>query len=150
MKVANVLKNPLIANTIVLIARTLDRYGLMPRYLLEASPFHTGMFFSNNASIGLPPVNHHIYNFGTTSLFVVIGSIERTVGLNEAGQPVRKRFLPAGVTADERVCAGMMYSKFLHLFQHLLNNPQELEQPPENVFFDEGHVISVPKPKIVA
>ncbi len=150
LKVANVLKNPIIANTIVLIARGLDRYGLMPRFLLDASPFHTGMFFSNNASIGLPPVNHHIYNFGTTSLFVVIGSIERTVGLDGDGQPVRKRFLPAGVTADERICAGMIYSKFLHLFQHLLNNPKELEQPPEKVFFDEGHVISLPKPKPVA
>ncbi len=150
LKVANVLKNPLIANTIVLIARGLDRYGLMPRFLVDASPFHTGMFFSNNTSISLPPVNHHIYNFGTTSLFVVIGSVERTVALDGDGQPVRKRYLPAGVTADERICAGMIYSRFLHLFRHLLNNPQELERPPEKVFFDEGHVISLPKPKPVA
>lgn len=147
MKVANLLKRPLFANTLVMAARILDRYGLLPRYLLDASPFHTGLFFSNNASIGLPHVFHHIYNFGTTSLFVVIGNVERTVELDANGQPVRKRILPAGVTADERVCAGMVYSKFLRLYQHLLNNPHELEQPPEEVFFDEGHVISLPPVK---
>lgn len=149
MKVATMLKNPFIANAIAAIARLLDRYGILPQYLLNASPFHTGLFFSNNASIGLPPVLHHIYNFGTTSLFVVIGNVERTVELDSAGAPVRRRVLPAGVTADERVCAGMVYSKFLRLFQHLLNNPQELELPPERVYYDEGHVISLPPPKKV-
>ena len=147
MKVANLLKRPLIANTIVGLGRFLDRYGLLPKYLLDASPFHTGLFFSNNASIGLPHVFHHIYNFGSTSLFVVIGNVERTVELDANGQPVRKRILPAGVTADERVCAGMVYSKFLRLYQHLINNPQELEKPPEQVYYDEGHVISLPPVK---
>lgn len=147
MKVANLLKRPLIANILVGLARVLDRYGLLPKYLLDASPFHTGLFFSNNASIGLPHVFHHIYNFGTTSLFVVIGNVERTVDLDVDGNPVRKRILPAGVTADERVCAGMVYSKFLRLYQHLLNNPQELEKKPEQVYHDEGHVISLPPVK---
>ncbi|HPY94022.1 MAG TPA: 2-oxo acid dehydrogenase subunit E2 [Clostridia bacterium] len=147
LKVAGLLKKPLIANTIVFLGRLLDRYGLLPRYLLDASPFHTGLFFSNNASIGLPPVYHHIYNFGTTSLFVVIGNVERVVELDAGGTPVRKRIMPAGVTADERVCAGMVYSKFLRQFQHFLHNPQELEAPPEQVYFDEGHVISLPPVK---
>ncbi len=147
LKVAGLLKKPLIANTIVFLGRLLDRYGLLPRYLLDASPFHTGLFFSNNASIGLPPVYHHIYNFGTTSLFVVIGNVERAVELDASGTPVRKRIMPAGVTADERVCAGMVYSKFLRQFQHFLHNPQELEAPPEQVYFDEGHVISLPPVK---
>jgi len=147
MKVANLLKRPLVANTLVGFARVLDRYGLLPKYLLDASPFHTGLFFSNNASIGLPHVFHHIYNFGSTSLFVVIGNVERTVDLDVNGQPVRKRILPAEVTADERVCAGIVYSKFLRLYQHLINNPQELEKPPEQVYYDEGHVISLPPVK---
>ena len=147
LKVATLLKNPIIANIIVMLARILDRYGLLPKYLLGASPFHTGLFFGNNASIGLPPVLHHIYNFGSTSLFVVIGNIERTVELDSSGQPVRRRILPVGVTADERVCAGMVYSKFLQMFQHLINNPQELEAKPDEVCFDEGHVISLPPVK---
>ena len=60
---------------------------------------------------------------------------------------MRRRILPVGVTADERVCAGMVYSKFLQMFQHLINNPQELEAKPDEVYFDEGHVISLPPVK---
>ena len=147
LKIAKLLVKPFFATPITLLARAMDRYGVMPRYLLDASPFHTGLFFGNNASIGLPPVNHHIYNFGTTSLFVVIGSIERTVEIDESGKAVRKRILPAGVTADERICAGMIYSRLIKLYQYYLDNPHELEIPPEQVFYDEGHVIGLQPPK---
>ncbi len=147
LKVARLLKNPLIANTIVFIGRLLDRYGLLPKYLIDASPFHTGLFFSNNASVGLPPVHHHIYNFGTTSQFVVIGNIEREVGLDNEGKPVRRRVLPMGVVADERICAGIVYSRFLQNFQRFLANPTILESPPETILHDQGHVISLPPAK---
>lgn len=143
LKVAKLLSKPIFAMPVAMMARVLDRYGLLPKYLLDASPFHTGMFFGNNASIGLPPVNHHIYNFGTTSMFVVIGTIERSVEIDENGKAVRKRILPAGVTVDERVCAGMIYSRFLKLYQHYLDNPLELETKPEQVFYDERHVIGL-------
>ncbi len=147
MKVATILKNPLIANAVVLLGKLLDRYGLLPKYLIDASPFHTGLFFSNNASVGLPPVMHHIYNFGTTSQFVVIGNIEREVGLDNDGQPVRRRILPMSVVADERICAGIVYSRFLQSFQRYLANPTTLESPPETVFHDEDHVITLPPAK---
>lgn len=147
LKVATILKNPLIANAVVLLGKLLDRYGLLPKYLIDASPFHTGLFFSNNASVGLPPVMHHIYNFGTTSQFVVIGNIEREVGLDNDGQPVRRRILPMSVVADERICAGIVYSRFLQSFQRYLANPTMLESPPETVFHDEDHVITLPPAK---
>ena len=147
MKVATLLKNPLIANTVIMLGKILDRYGLLPKYLIDASPFHTGLFFSNNASVGLPPVMHHIYNFGTTSQFLVIGNIEREMSLDNEGRPVRRRSLPMSVVADERICAGIVYSRFLKNFQHYLANPVLLESPPDEVFFDEGHVISLPPAK---
>ena len=147
LKIATILQKPVFAVPVVLLARFLDRYGLMPRFLVEASPFHTGLFFSNNASVGLPPVYHHIYNFGTTSLFVVIGNIERELGLDGDGKVVRKRMLPVGVTADERVCAGIIYSRFLQYFQRCLADPGMLEEPPEKVLFDEGHSYHLPPAK---
>ncbi|MDD4081552.1 MAG: 2-oxo acid dehydrogenase subunit E2, partial [Eubacteriales bacterium] len=147
LKIATILQKPIFAVPVVLLARFLDRYGLMPKFLVEASPFHTGLFFSNNASVGLPPVFHHIYNFGTTSLFVIIGNIERELGLDADGKVVRKRMLPMGVTADERVCAGITYSRFLDYFQRCLADPHVLEQPPEQVLFDEGHSYRLPPAK---
>ena len=77
MKVAKLLLNPILANIVVALARFTDRYGILPKYILDASPFHTTMFFTQMASIGMPAVNHHIYNFGTTSLFVSMGRRRR-------------------------------------------------------------------------
>ena len=105
------------------------------------------MFITNMASIGMPAVHHHIYNFGTTSLFFSIGSVQRTVSIGPDGQPVRKRLLPIGITADERICAGATYAKLVGRMVELLNHPELLETPPEKVSFDEGIEYSLPKPK---
>src|SRR5699024_7383224 len=61
-----VLAVPCVPTLVVGLVRLLDRYGLCPGALLDELPFHTGMFITNNASIGLHHVNHHIYNFGST------------------------------------------------------------------------------------
>ncbi len=147
MKLAKLLLNPVLANTVVAAARFLDRYGIMPKYILDASPFHTSMFFTQMASIGMPAVNHHIYNFGTTSLFVSMGSVIRESTVGPDGKMVRKRYLPVGITADERICAGAMYARLVDRFMHYLANPSLLETPPETVRFEEGNEYSLPKPK---
>ena len=133
---------------IVALVRLLDRYGLCPGALLDELPFHTSMYITNNASIGLHHVNHHIYNFGSTSLFFGMGTLER-VAVVEKGVTRMKRFLPIGITADERVCSGAHYAQFFGMMNHLLNHPEELETPPESVRFDpkcEYHVAKVNEP----
>lgn len=147
MKVAKLLLNPVLANTVVAVARFLDRYGIMPKYILDASPFHTSLFITNMASIGMPSVNHHIYNFGTTTLFGSIGAVERTVQMGPDGKPVRKRMLPIGITADERVCAGAMYARMVDRIMKYMNDPALLESPPDYVRFEEGHSYSLPETK---
>lgn len=146
-KLAKLLTKPILANTVIIIARFLDRYGLLPRALIDAIPFHTSMFITNLASIGLPAVHHHIYNFGTCSQFISIGSVERTVALDAQGNAVRKRLLPMGVVTDERICEGATYARMLSIMSKLLNNPEQLEVPPTQVFYDEGHEYHLPKPE---
>lgn len=148
MKMAELLRMPLLANTVVGAARLMDRFGILPKYVLEASPFHTGLFITNMASIGMPAVNHHIYNFGTTSLFVSIGNNERSVEIDRDGATRRVRRMPLGVVADERICAGMIYSKMLGIMMNYLRNPELLENPPDEVKFDEGHGFALPAIKI--
>ena len=147
MKVAKLLLNPILANTVVALARFLDRYGIMPKYILDASPFHTSMFFTQMASIGMPAVNHHIYNFGTTSLFVSMGSVIRETTTGPDGKTIRKRYLPVGITAGERICAGALYARLADRVMYYLNHPSLLETPPETVRFEEGNEYSLPKPK---
>ena len=137
---------PGLPTAIVQLVRLLDRYGICPGALLDELPFHTSMYITNNASIGLHHVNHHIYNFGSTSLFFGMGTLER-VAVVEKGETRMKRFLPIGITADERVCSGAHYSKFFALMSYLLNHPEELETPPESVRFENKCEYHVPKVK---
>ena len=135
---------PGLPTAIVGLVRLLDRYGLCPGALLDELPFHTSMYITNNASIGLHHVNHHIYNFGSTSLFFGMGTQER-IAVVEKGQTRMKRFLPIGITADERVCSGAHYAEFFLMMKHLMDHPEELETPPESVRFDPKCEYHVPK-----
>lgn len=135
---------PGLPTAIVGLVRLLDRYGLCPGALLDELPFHTSMYITNNASIGLHHVNHHIYNFGSTSLFFGMGTLER-IAVVEKGVTRMKRFLPIGITADERVCSGAHYSQFFGTMNYLLNHPEELEVPPESIRFDPKCEYHVPK-----
>ena len=141
-----VLKIPGLATCLVAIVRLLDRYGLCPGALLDELPFHTSLYMTNNSSIGLHHVNHHIYNFGSTSLFVAMGSLER-IAVVEDGKTRMKRFLPIGITADERVCSGAHYSGFFGSICHYFAHPEELEVPPKSVRYDPKCEYHVPKQK---
>lgn len=138
---------PGLPTAIVGLVKLLDRYGLCPGMLLDELPFHTSMYITNNASIGLHHVNHHIYNFGSTSLFFGMGTVERTTVIDPKAGPRMKRWLPIGITADERVCSGAHYSAFFSSMNNYLNHPELLEVPPESVRFDPKCEYHVPKVK---
>ncbi len=136
-KVASILMRvPGLPTTVVFLARILDRYGLMPRFLVNASPFHTGLFLTNMASLGLPHVNHHVYNFGNTSIFLAIGRTERVPTPGPNGTTIYKRMMPLGVVTDERVTSGAEFGRAFSLWRDLLADPSLLETPPETVKFD--------------
>lgn len=139
-----VLAIPGLATLIVAVVKLLDRYGIAPKVLIRELPFYSGMFITNNGSIGLHHPFHHIYNFGDVSLFIGMGSIlkEATV---EDGKARMKRWLPLGMTADERVCSGAHYAAFFFDVLRLLDNPEELETPPDKVRFEQGVEYHVPK-----
>ena len=142
------LKVPLLPNLVVHVANFLDHHDLFPKALMDALPFHTSLFITHMGSIGMPAVNHHIYNFGTTSLFLSLGSVERQTVIGSDGKAARKRYLPIGITADERICAGAMYARMVNRMMHYLNNPELLEAPPETVRFEEGNAYGLAATKV--
>lgn len=141
---SGVLMIPGLPTFLVALVKLLDRYGLMPGAFLDSLPFHTSLFITNNASIGLHHVNHHIYNFGSTSLFFGMGTVEKKAVV-EKGQTRMKRFLPIGITADERVSSGAHFARFFTTINRCLNDPSILETPPESVKFDPRTEYHVPK-----
>ena len=115
------------------LAYHLDKHGLLPRKIIDLSPFHTSMFITNMASIGLPSVYHHIYNFGTTSVFVGMGRIERQAEPAPGGAVRFRRVIPLGVVIDERIACGAEYGRAFSYLRELLANPAMLLTPPEQV-----------------
>ena len=143
-----VLAIPGLATVIVGVVRLLDRYGIAPTVLLRDLPFYSGLFITNNASIGLHHVWHHIYNFGNVSLFMGIGTVLKEAFTDAEGKTRMRRWLPIGIVADERVCSGAHYAAFFADVMHSLAHPEELEVPPESVKYDprvEYHVEKIRK-----
>ena len=137
---------PGLATVLVGLVRFLDRYGLAPGVLMEELPFYVGMYITNTASIGLHDVNHHLYNWGNVGLFLGMGVTEKVAEV-ENGQTRMKRYLPIGVTADERVCSGAHYARFFGDMRRYLDHPELLEAPPEKVRYDQGLEYHEEKPK---
>ena len=120
------------------LLKLLDRYGLLPNSLIDILPFHVGLYVTNMASIGMTRVYHHLYNFGTASLFFSIGNVKRSTTINAHGEKVRVCKMPFGITADERICSGAVYAKLFSMIKHGLQHPETLETPPEQVFYAKG------------
>ena len=55
----------------------LDWHGYLPKSIIEVSPFHASCVVTNVGSLGIDSIYHHIYNFGTTSMFFAIGYLIR-------------------------------------------------------------------------
>lgn len=137
---------PGLATLVVGLVRLLDRYGIAPGALIRELPLYSGLYVTNNGSIGLHHPLHHIYNFGNVSLFFGMGSILKEAVV-ENGKARMRRVLPVGITADERVCSGAHYAAFFFDVIHYMDHPEELENPPEEVRFDPGVEYHVPKVK---
>ena len=135
---------PGLATLVVGIVKLLDRYGIAPAALIRELPLYSGLYVTNNGSIGLHHPLHHIYNFGNVSLFFGMGSILKEAVV-EGGKARMRRVLPVGITADERVCSGAHYATFFFDVIHYMDHPEELETPPEEVRFDPGVEYHVPK-----
>jgi hypothetical protein len=115
---------PGLARMVFGLAYRLDQVGLLPRKIIDLSPFHTSMFITNLASINTRFIYHHTYEFGTTSVFICMG---KPVPDPMAPEGTRKKQLPLGVVMDERIATGIEYSRFFAAFERYLKHPELLE-----------------------
>ena len=107
----------------------LDRIGKCPRGLIATDPYYTSVVLSNLGSIKLQSGYHHLTNWGTCSLFCILGEIKNRASIDENGNTVVKETMDLGLTVDERLADGYYYSKSLSLIRKLLTNPELLELP---------------------
>ena len=121
---------------IVDILRLLDYYGLMPKVIENASPFHGSMIITDMGSLGIPPIYHHLYNFGHLPLFLSFGARRRTYEVTRSGEVAARRYIDLNVVTDERICDGYTYAQCFKMMRRLITHPEQLETPPEKVVED--------------
>ena len=107
------------------LAYHLDKHGLLPKKVIDLSPFHTSMFITNLASIKTSYIHHHCYEFGTTSVFVCMGKPVP----NYMNGDLSKKMMPLGIVMDERICTGYEYASFCNDFRKCLRDLTCLEAP---------------------
>ncbi len=118
------------------LLKKLDKIGLLPRKLTDLSPFHTTAFITNMGSFGMDAVYHHIYEFGTLSIFGAIGNKETVYETQRDGSVKRKVYLNMKFVADERITDGYSYGvAFKHIKNHIMK-PEKMLLPPEKVVED--------------
>ncbi len=113
----------------------LDKHGLLPKFIIDMSPFHMSLGITNLASIRTNHIYHQCYEFGTTGVFMAMGNM-REVPKRKGDEIVFVKSLPIGVTMDERICSGSYFALAFRKLKKYLANPELLELPPEKVIED--------------
>lgn len=116
----------LIVNTLM----WMDKHNMLPKAIIDFSPFHTSFFFTNLKSLGINQVFHHIYDFGTTGLFIAIGK-EKNVPVVQKNEIGIEKHMGFSFVCDERFCDGLYFALALKDLRKFILNPTLLETPLE-------------------
>ncbi|MCL2785245.1 MAG: 2-oxo acid dehydrogenase subunit E2 [Propionibacteriaceae bacterium] len=104
-----------------------DFYVDTPGFLKGIDPLRASVYVANLGSVGLGAPYHHLFEWGTCSLFVSIGKIEPTVCVGDDGQPTVRKMAQLRVALDERIADGYYDARSLELMMDYLEHPEMLE-----------------------
>ncbi len=111
------------------LAAFLDRHNLLPGALMRDDPFFSSLFLANLGSVGLSDTFHHLYEYGTVSIFGVMGTVRPTLVPGRAG-PETRELLQVRFTLDERVNDGFYAARSLGVARDILEDPDRFLGPP--------------------
>ncbi len=126
----------LILRFAIAVLRTMDYFGLLPRFLTHVSPFHGSMAITSMGSLGIPPIYHHLYDFGNIPVFISYGAKRKAVELDKNGEPHTNKYIDFTVVTDERICDGYYFASALKYMKNIFDDPDQLDLPPEQVIKD--------------
>ena len=113
-----------VLRSVLAAGRWLDRFNLLPAALIEPDPLFTTLFLTNDGSVGVGNAHHHLYEYGTCSVFAVVGNVKKTVVVDRAGNANVREVLEVYWSFDERVNDGMYCAKSLMVAQRLMEDPK--------------------------
>ena len=118
---------------VVWLLKTMDYLGILPIELMELSPFHGSLFITSMGSLGIPPIFHHLYDFGNIPVFIAFGAKRTEYGVDSEGNVVRNKYLDYSGVIDERIVDGQYYASAFKKLRSLMQHPDQLDEAPEVV-----------------
>ena len=118
------------------VIRFLDKHGILPKFLIKVSPFHTSAFVTNVGSLGIDAIFHHLYSFGTTSMFFAMGRKKKTYVYVD-DELVEKKCISIAFVGDERICDGYYYASSFKLMSKYLAKQHLLEEKGSKVLDEQ-------------
>jgi len=121
----------------VFIVKFLENRGLLPKSLTKFSPFHSSVFISDLGSLGINPIYHHIYNFGTNSFFVTFGKRAKEQYIDDDNNVKIRKAMDIKIAVDERIVDGFYFANVIRTLMRTMSNPEQLLTPPKEVVIDD-------------
>ena len=119
-----------IVRGLVGVARVLDRWNLFPRFMTASDPMFASLFLANLGSAGISDAYHHLFEYGTVSVFGAVSApcrmpfVEGDTVAVRPGLRVRWSF-------DERIHDAFYGARSLDLVRRILESPQAHLGAPE-------------------
>lgn len=126
----------LLCRWMVKLLSFLDYFGWLPRFFTDLSPFHGSMIITSMGSLGIPPIYHHIYDFGNLPVFLSYGIKYSEPVLESDGTVEKRKFIDLKVVTDERICDGYYYAQAFRAIKKMFENPELLDTPVEQIVED--------------
>ncbi len=123
--------------------KTMDYLGWTPMSLIKDDPYFCTLFLSNLGSIKMDADYHHLANYGTNSIFSIIGEMKKRPFFSDDGTYEMKQSVDLGLTIDERIADGVYFAKSVKILKKLVENPELLDLPYDEEI-DVGDVCGKP------
>lgn len=118
-----------LSKAIIRFIMFLEKRGKCPSFIVADDPYYASVILSNLGSIKLKSGYHHLTNWGTCSIFVIVGEKSLRPKYEPDGTFEMREMVDLGLTIDERIADGYYFSKSIRLLKTLLENPELLEAP---------------------
>lgn len=111
------------------LLRYLEYHGWYPKFLMYDDPYYSSVFLSNLGSIKMSADYHHLANWGTNSIFGIIGEMKPMPFYNSDGTVDVKQGLKLSLTIDERIADGFYFANSIKILRKLFECPELIEMP---------------------
>lgn len=113
-----------VLNGFVKVFRLVDYFNLLPKSFIENDGFYTSAFIANLGSLGMRAGFHHLYEWGTCPLFMMVGRIEDRPVV-EDGEVVVRKMIHIRWSYDERIDDGLTANFGIVSARNVIQNPRD-------------------------